>query len=313
MGGCFLARRYRRGLVVRFLQRRLGLTGLDDAALSEAYVRRVRDQLDAGHGPDAVVLLPFDGRYGSDGKLDRDTTSFFVSNDYCLDACRRDPRLLPAASVNPKRRDALDELTRVAELGAVCVKTVPNSQDFDPANPAYRPFYRRMADLGLPWLTHTGHEHTIPVTRQTYGDPSRLSLALEAGVTVIAAHAGTAGPFTLRETFPQLAVLARRHDNLFADISALGTASRFRLYGRVLRCEALNGRLVYGSDYPVPSSPLLLAPRLGPSTAWRIARSGDDLSRPLEIARGMGVPDAALRSAGSLLRVEQGLISGIGG
>lgn len=304
VGGCLLSPRYRRGLVVRFLRWRLGLTGLDDVATSEVYLERLLAQLDACDGLDGLVLLPLDGRYDDAGRLDLDHTSLLVTNDYCFEACRRDPRLLPAASVNPRRRDALDELDRVAKLGAVCVKTIPNTQAFDPADGAFRPFFRRLADLGLPLLTHTGDEHTVPVERQAWGRPARLLPALEEGVTVIAAHAGTAGPLTLHETFGELVGLAARFPNLYADLSALGSASRARYYRRVLETPELEGRLIYGSDYPVPTSPLLFVRRLGLATARRIAREGGDLSRPLALAREIGVRDADLRRAASVLRVD---------
>ena len=38
------------------------------------------------------------------------------------------------ASVNPTRKDALDELERVAALGAVLNKVLPNAMVFDPAD-----------------------------------------------------------------------------------------------------------------------------------------------------------------------------------
>jgi len=304
VGGCYLSPRFKRGPVYRFLRRVLGATLQNPAQSSDWYVTRIQRQLDRSHGLAGVLLLPLDGRYDGRGRLDLERTAVLVPNDYCLAVCRRDPRLIPAASINPQRRDAIDELERVAEAGARCVKTVPNSQDFDPASPSYRPFYRRLAELSLPWLTHTGREHTIPVTRQEYGDPLRLVPALEEGVTVIAAHSGTAGVWSARETFQDFVALLERYPNLYGDLSALCVFGRSRYLPRILRQEALWERMVYGSDYPVPSSALLFAARLGLRRAIAIDRSEPILSRPLAITRGLGLPEALFGRMAQLLAVE---------
>jgi predicted TIM-barrel fold metal-dependent hydrolase len=305
-GGCFVAPALRRSVVFRWLRRSLGLHGVPDSALSDAYVRGLRAQLDRDRAPDAVVLLAFDGRYGPDGRLDEAATPMLVTNEYCAEVCRTDRRFLLGASVNPRRRDALDQLALVHELGAVCVKTVPNTQDFDPAEPALRPFFRRMADLGLPWLTHSGNEHTLPATHQAYGHPARLVPALDEGVTVIAAHAGGAGLFALRETFEAFVRLTERYGRLFGDISGLGTPVRARYYARLLDRPALFDRMLYGSDYPVPSSPWLFARRLGLGRALALRRGGSVLGTPLSLARALGVPEGVLTRASVVLRLGAG-------
>lgn len=302
-GGSYISPGFRRGLVFRYLRHKLGLTGMSDRERSEAYLRKLIGQLDAAAGLDGLVLLAFDGRYDATGHLDLDATDLYIPNDYCFEVCRRDPRLLPAASINPRRRDAIDELERVAEAGAVCIKTVPNTQDFDPADPAFGPFWRRMADLGLPWLTHTGKEHTLPATVQAYSDPERLVPALEEGVMVIVAHAGTAGLSPRYETFDSFIDLLDRFPNLYGDISALGSLARAKYFPRLLKHPERFSRLLYGSDYPVPSNPLFFARRLGLRRTLRIWRTGSLLSTPLAIARALGVPDDVFTRSAQVLRI----------
>ncbi|MBN1944759.1 MAG: amidohydrolase [Bradymonadales bacterium] len=313
--GSFLSPRFRGSVTYRYLLWKTGLSRLKDKrAVSEAYLERIVEQLDRTPELDGVVLLALDGRYTADGRLDRDRTGLYTSNDYCFEACKRDPRLFPAASINPKRRDALEELERVVERGAVCLKVLPNSQDFDPADPSFRPFWRRMAELGLPLLAHTGKEHTIEVTHQEYGHPQRLIPALEEGVTVIAAHCGTSGPLARRETFPDFTAMLARFPKLYGDLSDLTGPGRGKYLGRLANRREWHGRLVYGSDYPVPSFPLWFAGRIGWKKARQMGRSDSSLSLSLAIVRAFGFPPEVFTRAAELLRLQgkEGRVSGAG-
>jgi predicted TIM-barrel fold metal-dependent hydrolase len=306
VSGCALSPRYRRGIAFRILRRVLGLTASDEVELSAQYAAKLTHLMDGAAGLlDGAVLLAMDGIYDSQGRLDLSQTSMYVTNDYCFEVCARDPRFLPAASVNPARRDALDELDRVAALGAVCVKTIANSQRFDPLNPAFAPFWQRMADLKLPWLNHTGREHTIPSASQRYGDPDRLRPALDQGVTVIAAHAGSAGVRLpgMTETFHQFVALLDQYPNLYGDISAFTSFGRSQYFAKALARPHIHDRLIYGSDFPIPSSPLTLAASLGWSQARALSRAGNPLTRALLTARAMRTPDAIFTRADQVLRI----------
>ena len=68
---------------------------------------------------DRPSFLGMDGAYDSEGRLDQQATEFLVSNDYVLNTTRTYPDdFLAGVSINPQRRDALDELYRCAEAGA---------------------------------------------------------------------------------------------------------------------------------------------------------------------------------------------------
>ena len=49
----------------------------------------------------------------------------------------------------------LKNFIAVAEAGAVLVKVLPNSQQFDPGHYRYQKFYRELAKLSLPLLSPT--------------------------------------------------------------------------------------------------------------------------------------------------------------
>ena len=81
---------------------------------------------------------------------------------------------------------------RVSNNGYVAtraIKWLPNSMGIDPSHPLCRPYYERMAALGLLLLTHVGLERAVVSAHdQESGNPLRLRHALDAGVTVLAAQ-----------------------------------------------------------------------------------------------------------------------------
>lgn len=272
----------------------------------QAFDRRAHERLlrwvdDAS--VDAVGLLALDGAYDNRGLPDERRTSLLVSNDYLFRVTGASSRLLPIPSINPQRRDALDELERVAELGAVAIKTLPNAQHFDPDDRRYEPFWRRMADLGLPLLAHTGTEFTLPVHDRSFGDPHRLRRALGEGATVIAAHCGTGGGRQLVEHFQNWLRMLGQYPRLYGDASALASPGRLPFLLQVLRHQIARERLVLGSDYPVPVTPLLLAPKIGAREAVRLQRIRNPITRNLETLRAAGMPVEAERRASSILRL----------
>ena len=85
------------------------------------------------------------------------------------------------------------------------VKVLPNAQHFDPADPKYTAFYRALAERKLPFLSHVGYEFSLIGKDQSVGDPDRLRLALDEGVTVIAAHACSYGLMLYEKFLPTAA------------------------------------------------------------------------------------------------------------
>jgi len=254
---------------------------------------------------DKAVALALDGVYGPDGRLDTSRTHMFVPNDFVLRAVRRNPELLFGPSVNPARADAIDELHRVKEQGAVLVKWVPNSQGFDPSDSKFIPFYRKLAELRLPLLSHTGYEHCVPATDQMCGDPARLRPALEEGVTVIAGHSGCSGHFRPVEFLHNYVEMLKIYPNLHGDLSALLSLSRFGYARRLPELiPDFPDRHLQATDFPVTPLTLLLAPRLGPRKTAELTLIRNLFDRDVKTKLALGYPEKILYNAARILGID---------
>lgn len=223
-----------------------------------------------GHGKHR--LLAFDQNYHRDGRVNREKTEFYVSNDYIFTLVRQHPDCFePVMSVNPYRHDALSELERGAKRGARLVKWLPNAMGIDPSDELCDPFYRRMKELGLVLLSHGGEEKAVEAEEdQRLGNPLLLRRALDHGVKVIVAHCAGLGdnedldsPARKRvpnfDLFVRLMEEKRYEGLLFADISAMTQYNRSgRPLTTMLQREDLHERLVNGSDYPLPAINVLI-------------------------------------------------------
>jgi uncharacterized protein len=198
----------------------------------------------------AAVILAQDEVYDASGRK-MAFGSFHVPNDYVFRLVRDHKEFLPAVSIHPARADALDELARCLEFGAVMLKLLPNCHNVDCNDARYRKFWERMAEAKLPLLAHTGGEHTVPVFDKKLSHPRTLRQPLECGVTVIAAHCATKSGLTDPEYFDVFCEMLTHHPNLYGDTSAFNVPIRGRHIFECLRPE-IAARLVHGSDYPVP-------------------------------------------------------------
>ncbi|MHB1846856.1 MAG: amidohydrolase family protein [Deltaproteobacteria bacterium] len=294
--GAEISTRFRRSLPYRALVRTLGLSGRDDAGLSSDYAERLVRAAEGAKELDGCVLLALDRPYSEVGlPLPGD---LFVPTRAAAEVAHRSPRLYLGASVHPYRPDALEALEEAKALGAVLVKWLPNVQHIDPASPRCLPFYRRLRELGLPLLSHTGNEHTLPRWRQEVGAPGRLEPALDLGVTVIAAHAGTGGA---RGDLEVVTSLARRHPRFFVECSGCATPTRFGGLLELLQSEPLRERWVFGSDYPVPIFWPLLWGRSDRSLRRRARAQANPLDARALALLAAGVPGRALTRGAELL------------
>ena len=219
-----------------------------------------------------LMLLAFDQVHDADGQARPETSAFHVPNAHARAVAARYPDEIEwAASVHPYRTDAVQALDAAAAGGARAVKWLPNAMGIDPASPRCDRFYEALARHRLPLLTHGGEERAVRgAAAYDFGNPLRLRRALDHGVRVIVAHcaslgtgvdldAGPDGP-----AVPNLDLFARLMDDpryeplLMGDISALTLANRFPVaLGTVLERTEWYGRLLNGSDYPLPGAPAL--------------------------------------------------------
>jgi predicted TIM-barrel fold metal-dependent hydrolase len=131
------------------------------------------------------------------------------------------------------------------------MKCLPNCQNIDFSDRRYEPFWKRMAELRLPLLAHTGGEHTVPVVNAALADPKLLRLPLECGVTVIAAHVGTSSGAFDHDYFDDWVSMLSEFPNLYGDVSAMVSLNRCGHLRDCLRSE-IAPRILHGSDFPVP-------------------------------------------------------------
>jgi uncharacterized protein len=252
---------------------------------------------------DAVVLLAHEQVHDPDGSPRPDLGSMFVPNDVVLDLARQHPEFLAGVSIHPARPDAIGELERCAEAGAVLMKCLPNCQNIDCSDKRYAPFWRRMAELGLPLLAHTGGEHTVPVINAAYADPKLLRLPLECGVTVIAAHCATKSGLGDRDYFDDWRAMLGECPNLYGDISAMVSLNRC---GHLREClePDIAPRILHGSDFPVPvfGHRLWLQGAFDYQTFRRIQSEKNPLERDWRFKEAMGFTEEILTRPAGLLR-----------
>ncbi len=294
--GCYISPRMLKSPLFRFLVWQQGLDLKHAAQSNEKYVANLLSELRSSRHVGRAVLLGMDGVYDGQGKLDQQATEFLIANDYVLQLARTCPDdFWAGVSVNPQRRDAVEELERCAQAGAKLVKWLPNAQQFDPADRRYLPFYRELARLRLPLLSHVGYEFSLIGKDQSAGDPNKLRLALEEGVTVIAAHGCSHGLVFHEKFYPTFLGLAGSYPNFFSDISALSLPNRLGMLLRLRKHPELHSRLIFGTDYPLPVFRWAGYGRVG-REAMREMRTSNRFDRQHALCSGLGIGFASIES-----------------
>jgi predicted TIM-barrel fold metal-dependent hydrolase len=219
--------------------------------VDQAYEKRLIGLIDSS-SLDAVLLLAMDYPYDPSGNCLKEKAKFYVPNDHVLGLAKKYSQIIPACSIHPARKDAVEELERCAEKGAKVLKLLPNCHHVDCSDIQYQPFWEKLAKLGLPFLAHTGGEFSVPVLNAKFADPRILQLPLECGVKVIAAHgAGKSGIWDPDYTADLLKMM-EEFPNLFTDNSALASPNRWRTIPALLDPK-IQSRVIHGSDFPIPS------------------------------------------------------------
>jgi predicted TIM-barrel fold metal-dependent hydrolase len=298
--GCYISPRMLKSPLFRFLLWKHDLSPQDPGQANRKYLDDLLNELRASRLVRQAVLLGMDGVYDEAGRLDRPRTEFLVANDYVFHTVRAHPdHLLGGPSINPQRRDAVEEVHRCADAGAVLVKVLPNSQGFDPADRRYRPFYRALAERNLPLLSHVGYELSLTSRDQSLGDPDRLRTALDEGVTVIAAHACSYGLMVYERFFPTFRRLCATYPHFYADISSLTQPHRLKMLLLLRRHLELHDRLLFGTDYPLPVFHLPAWGRVDLRTLANLIRTKNRFDRQALVCRELGI---GFRSIEEILR-----------
>ena len=251
---------------------------------------------------DAVLLLAMDYPYDVDGNCLKKKAKFYVPNDHVLGLAKKYAQIIPACSIHPARKNAIEELERCAEQGAKVLKLLPNCHNVDCSDNRYRAFWGKLAKLNMPFLAHTGGEFSVPVLNTKFADPRILRLPLECGVKVIAAHgAGKSGLWDPDYTADLLRMMDQ-FANLFTDNSALASPNRWRTIHALLDPK-IQPRVIHGSDFPIPSGGFgpWMGNLLNKSDYFKSRKIKNPLERDVFIKKAIGFKENTFTVLGKIL------------
>ncbi len=236
------------------------------ASIDHAYVERLHTLAAAFPRGARWWLFAFDRAHDDAGRPAPDWSTFHVPDAYAARIAQASGgRFAWVASIHPYRDDALPALEAALAAGAVAVKWLPSSMNIDLRDPRCRPFCERLARAGVPLIVHSGEEKAVPgAHREELGNPLHVRAVLAHGAPVIVAHCGSLGHAIdedqpSKPSVPAFGLFARLMDDrafegrLFGDLSAVFQRNRSdEVWHALLRRQAWHGRLLHGSDHPLP-------------------------------------------------------------
>lgn len=175
-----------------------------------------------------------------------------ISNDEIVDgAIRHSDVLIPFASVDPNRPDAVEEARRLVERGVRGFKFHPTVQGFSPDDPRFHPLYRVLEEACVVALFHTGQTGIgagMPGgrgLRLALSNPMLLDDVAAAfpGLRIVMAHPSV--PWQDEA----LSVATHKH-NTWIDLS--GWSPKYFPAELVRQANSrLRDRVLFGSDFPL--------------------------------------------------------------
>lgn len=179
--------------------------------------------------------------------LDAPKVGYRVTNKFVAEYVATNPgRLFGFASVDPNRPSPERILEQVVkEYGLVGLKLAPIYQCFDPLDKMCYPLYAKAQELGIPILWHQGTSYVEKGPLESC-NPVLLDPIARAfpDLKMVVAHLG-------HPWFNEAVCLVRKHRNVFADVSALGTRP-WQMYNAML-CAVeygIGSKLLFGTDFP---------------------------------------------------------------
>jgi uncharacterized protein len=219
-------------------------------------------------------LFAFEQAYTDAGHASPEHTSFYVPNAYAAQVAQQHSlRFDWVASIHPYRPDALPALNHALASGAVAVKWLPSAMNIDLRDARCKPFYERLAQAQVPLIVHCGEEKAVPgAGRDELGNPLLVRHALQHGTRVVVAHCASLGQALDTDkrsapVRPAFELFARLMDEpawqglLLGDVSAVFQRNRHAdVWRTVLQRQDWHGRLLHGSDHPLPGVMPLFSP-----------------------------------------------------
>jgi predicted TIM-barrel fold metal-dependent hydrolase len=313
--GCYWSEEFEKG--VAFLAMRLVTNSLFKKVTLERVKEHLLGVINGSKVVSKGVVLAMDQVYDEGGNVHREKTHLHVPNSYVARLAGENSRVLFGASVHPYRPDWEDEVDKCLEQRAVLCKWIPSSLQIDPRHPKCLPFYEKLAVRKLPLLCHVGPEGAIPPfdeALQKLNSPNLLRNALDAGVTVIMAHAALPllpPPLESDRYFQELTALfqeAESHGwNIYTDLSAINLGPRNSYIDKVKENIPAE-RLIFGSDYPIPILDISQKPHL---SLWHWLKhflqtiaTKNPLDKNYLLIKNMEFDDSLFTNASRILRLE---------
>lgn len=179
--------------------------------------------------------------------LDAVEAGYYVPNAFVAEYVATNPgKLFGFASVNPNRPSPerlLEEARREYKL--VGLKLAPIYQFFDPTAPACYPLYAKAQELGMPILWHQGTSYLrmgpLELSNPVLLDPIARAFP---DLKMVIAHLG-------HPWYNEAVCVVRKHANVYADVSALGTRP-WQMYNALLSAVeyGVEDKLLFGTDFP---------------------------------------------------------------
>ena len=243
-----------------------------------------------------AMLMAFDRTHNEAGNPQPDRSALYLPNAYARDiADKHASRFAWVASIHPYREDAAEAVATCVGQGALAVKWLPPAMGIDPASPLCDRFFEAMVKHDLPLISHGGEERAVEgAHRPAFGNVLKLRRPLERGVRVVVAHCaslgrdidldkGVNGPeIDSFRLFERLMASSEFHGRLYGDISALPQTNRFGYLEPILKHQEWAGRLLNGSDYPLPGVFPLFSVDAFVEKNWLKAEIGEHLKQVRE-------------------------------
>ena len=210
-----------------------------------------------------LMLFAFDWFHNETGKPIPEKSIFHIPDAYAYEVAQSEPQAFEwVCSIHPYRADAVTALDDAVKNGARAVKWLPQGMGINPASPKCDAFYAACSKHNMPIICHTGRESAVQGGNQDDANPLKLRRALDAGVRVVLAHCASDGEdidydngnkkVKSFDLFLRLMDEPTYKELLFGEISAITLFNHAWTIKPLLQRTNLHGRLLNGSDYPLP-------------------------------------------------------------
>ena len=309
--GCFVSQQLKNNFRFNIYLKAFGVTLPEVKEHGDKILmQRLADGIGESRRVGAAIVLAMDGVIGDDGLLDRERTEFYIPNEFVVAETGKHSNLHFGASINPYRPDALERLQWASDHGALLVKWLPSIQFIDPADIAHKSFYLKLAELNLPLLTHAGQERSFTHARDELADPVRLKFPLSLGGKVIVAHVASTGENNGQEDIDRLIGMLGEYPNMYADISSMTQVNKLGYLRKALTEKRLEGRLMYGSDFPLINTAAVTAWAFPLNLKRKQMQAIDAVANPwdrdVSLKEALGVPATIMERSAAFFGIALG-------